>query len=46
MFVDAQTGNLNVESYFQMVDLSSVTIVRLDNLEPSEIIKKACKNKE
>ena len=46
MFVDAQTGNLNVESYFQMVDLSSVTIVRLDNLEPSEIIKEACKNKE
>ncbi len=46
LFVDAQCGKIGVESYFDEVKPSSIMHVRWDNLEPSDMITTACKNKE
>ena len=44
-FVDAQNGNIDASEYFDRIKPSETICVRWDNLEPSEKIKDACKNR-
>lgn len=45
VFVCPQTGRYDVSMYFDKLVPSSIVYGRTDNLEPSELIKYACKNK-
>jgi hypothetical protein len=45
LFVDGQTGKTDVSYYFSLVQPSKTICVRWDNLEPSDMIKDACKNR-
>ena len=45
VFVCPQTGRYDVSMYFEKLVPSSIVYGRTDNLEPSEFIKYACKNK-
>jgi SPP1 gp7 family putative phage head morphogenesis protein len=44
-FIDPQTGNTNCEWYFKHLMPSRTMMCRIDNLEPSDLIKGCCKNK-
>lgn len=44
-FIDPQTGNTNCENYFTQIMPSRTAMCRIDNLEPSDLIKDCCKNK-
>lgn len=45
LFVDGQTGKTDVTSYFEQVRPTKTICVRWDNLEPTDMIKDACKNR-
>ncbi len=45
LFVDAQNGNMDAVKYFNMICSDSVICVRWDNLNPTDRIKDACKNR-
>ena len=45
VFVDAQTGRYDVKYYLDYLEPTKIFYGRTDNLEPSEFIKDACKNK-
>lgn len=45
-FIDPQTGEINVEGYFTYIMPSKTQMLRMDNLEPSDLITGCCKNKE
>jgi hypothetical protein len=45
LFVDPQNGEINVVSYFEVAKRSSVVYGRLDNLNMSENVKKACRGR-
>ena len=45
VFVDPQTGRYDVKYYFDYLDPKKIYYGRTDNLELSEFIKDACKNK-
>lgn len=44
-FVDGQNGMRDVRHYLDMVQPTSAICLRWDNLEPSDMIKEACKNR-
>ena len=44
-FIDPQTGNANCERYFTQMMPSRTMMCRIDQLEPSDLIKDCCKNK-
>lgn len=44
-FVDGQNGNTDASSYFERVKPSETICLRWDNLQPSAMIKEACRNK-
>ena len=46
IFVDPQNGQYNVIDYFNDMTPASIVYGRTDNLELSDMIKNACKNKE
>jgi hypothetical protein len=45
VFVDAQTGNTDVLHYFQSVQPTKTICLRWDDLQPSDMIMNACKNR-
>ena len=45
LFIDAQNGNMDAVKYFNMICPDSVICVRWDNLNPTDLIKDACKNR-
>lgn len=45
VFVDPQTGSYDVKHYFEHLVPNKIYYGRTDNLEPSEFVKDACKNK-
>ena len=44
-FIDGQTGETDVSRYINMIKPTKTVCLRWDDLEPSEMIKDACKNK-
>jgi hypothetical protein len=44
-FIDGQTGETNVSRYINMIKPTKTVCLRWDDLEPSDMIKNACKNK-
>lgn len=45
-FIDPQTGNLDVSRYFDEIKPSKTLYARLDQLEPTELIKECMKNND
>lgn len=45
VFICPQTARYDVSNYFDYMEPTSIIYGRTDNLEPSELIKDACKNK-
>ena len=45
IFVCPQTARYDVKMYFEYIEPTSIIYGRTDNLEPSDLIKYACKNK-
>ena len=45
LFVDAQTGNMNAEDYFEFIVPYKTSCLRWDESEPTEYVKKCCSNK-
>lgn len=44
-FIDPQCGSTDVSEYFKQVNPASIIHMRWDDLDPSDAIKNACKNK-
>jgi hypothetical protein len=44
-FIDGQTGETDVSRYINMIKPTKTICLRWDDLEPSDMIKDACKNK-
>lgn len=45
MFIDGQNGNVNAIDYFKDIKPTKTVCLRWDNLEPSDMIIDACKNR-
>ena len=43
VFVDPQTGDMNVRRYFKSAEAGKTSIMRIDNAEPTELVLKYCK---
>lgn len=41
-FLDPQTGNMDVSSYFERVVDGQTLIMRLDDAEPTELVSRYC----
>ena len=46
LFVDPQSGREDVERYFKLAKKNATYLLRIDNLEFTDNIKKCCKNRE
>lgn len=45
LFIDGQNGNVDATDYFKLVKPSKTICLRWDDLEPSDMIMDACKNR-
>jgi hypothetical protein len=45
-YIDGQCGKIEVDKYLNEMKPSSIVYGRWDDLDPTDIVKKACKNSD